>query len=326
MTSSKPRDITFDIVKGIGILLVLIGHVWEMPNGIRQTISSFHMPMFFIVAGYFSRSYSEIDNCWRTIRSYAKRLIPPFVFTIFISFLFFIALGFFKHEWNPAITKILSILWADVTHLKSPWGEVYIGVIWFLLALFWAKVFFLFLSKWEHLVLPISLLISMGALIFHKVLPTTPWCILLGFTALPFVTIGWWIKRYTIPMWLKIGTVVLWVLAIRFSQLDMYCFTWGNYPIDVLGACGGTIVLYWISSQIKEHLRLSANILARLGVWSLAIMCFHDFEIATHLGNRIQVQLGLELPLWAWYIWRYTLTIALAVVVIHIPKIKKIFL
>lgn len=321
----KQRDLTVDIMKGIGILLVLIGHVWRLPDGIHQTIYSFHMPMFFIVAGYFSKSYNEVDNCWKAIQSYAKRLILPFVFTIIISSLFFIVLGLFKHEWNLAITKILSLLWADVSHLTTPWGEVHIGVVWFLLALFWAKVFLLLLSKWEYLVLPISLLIAMGAIIIHTVLPTTPWSIMMGLTALPFVVIGWWSRRNAIPIWLKIASILLWMVAIMASELDMFSFTWENYPLDVLGACGGTMVLYWISSQIKDHLRLSANALARLGVWSLAIMCFHDFEIATHLGNRIQVQFGLDLPLWAWYIWRYALTIAMAVAVVHIPKIKKIF-
>ncbi|KGN82844.1 hypothetical protein HW49_00710 [Porphyromonadaceae bacterium COT-184 OH4590] len=193
------------------------------------------------------------------------------------------------------------------------------------MTLFWAKVCLLFLSKWEHLVLPISFFIAMGALIFHKVLPTTPWCILLGFTALPFVTIGWWSKRYTVPMWLKIGSIALWLLAIRYSQLDMYSFIWGNYPIDVLGACGGTIVLYWISVQIKDHLKFVSRLFARLGFWSLAIMCFHDFEMVTY-ASIVPIYFVLDFPLWAWYIWRYTLTIALAVVVIHIPKIKKIFL
>ncbi len=51
----KQRNLTFDIMKGIGILLVLIGHVWQLPDSIHQTIYSFHMPMFFIVAGYFSK-------------------------------------------------------------------------------------------------------------------------------------------------------------------------------------------------------------------------------------------------------------------------------
>ncbi len=321
----KQRDLTFDIMKGIGILLVLIGHIWQLPDGIHQTIYSFHMPMFFIVAGYFSKSYNEVDNCWKAIQNYAKRLILPFVFTIIISSLFFIVLGLFKHEWNLAITKILSLLWADVSTLNTSWGVVCIGVVWFLLALFWAKVFLLFLSKWEHLVLPIALLIAMGAVIVHKILPATPWSIMMGFTALPFVAIGWWSRRNTIPLWLKILSIILWLVAIAFSELDMFSFTYGNYPVDVLGACGGTIALYWISSQIKEHLKFSAKLLARLGIWSLAIMCFHDFEIATHLGNRIQVYLGLDLPLWAWYFWRYAITIALAVIVVHIPKIKKMF-
>ena len=48
------RDTTFDIMKGIGILLVLLGHVYEW-KAIGHFVYSFHMPLFFIVAGYFSK-------------------------------------------------------------------------------------------------------------------------------------------------------------------------------------------------------------------------------------------------------------------------------
>ena len=41
----------FDILKGIGILLVIVGHTFMKEIG--PYILAFHMPLFFIVAGYF---------------------------------------------------------------------------------------------------------------------------------------------------------------------------------------------------------------------------------------------------------------------------------
>ena len=49
---SKVRDINIDILKGIGMVLVIIGHtgcIWPF----YPAINAFHMPMFFIVSGLF---------------------------------------------------------------------------------------------------------------------------------------------------------------------------------------------------------------------------------------------------------------------------------
>lgn len=50
MTSNK-RDITLDLVKGICIILMVIGHSGA-PIWIHDFIYMFHMPCFFIVSGY----------------------------------------------------------------------------------------------------------------------------------------------------------------------------------------------------------------------------------------------------------------------------------
>jgi acyltransferase len=44
------REVYLDIVKGIGILLVVIGHL-QLDNVIRNFIYAFHMPLFFYVGG-----------------------------------------------------------------------------------------------------------------------------------------------------------------------------------------------------------------------------------------------------------------------------------
>ena len=47
------RNITFDIIKAIGILLVIIGHLADNFKIFIGIIYIFHMPLFFIVSGYF---------------------------------------------------------------------------------------------------------------------------------------------------------------------------------------------------------------------------------------------------------------------------------
>ena len=50
------RDGSVDISKGIGIISVLIGHDMLCPSIIQIVIFSFHMPLFFVLSGYFFHS------------------------------------------------------------------------------------------------------------------------------------------------------------------------------------------------------------------------------------------------------------------------------
>ena len=49
------RSNVIDVFKGLGILLVILGHAWGVPNILQKLIYSFHMPAFFILSGYFFR-------------------------------------------------------------------------------------------------------------------------------------------------------------------------------------------------------------------------------------------------------------------------------
>ncbi len=324
------RDTTFDMMKGIGILLVMIGHAWEIPLEKRFIVYSFHMPLFFIIAGYFSKSYADGQNDFIIVKHYFKRLVPPFVFTTMLTFMFFCFNGFAQNDFTPAIRKLMSLFWADVNVLQTGFGPVNIGVVWFLLALFWAKTFLLFLSRWGKWVLPISFVLSAGALLLHKVFPYSVWCLSLGLVCLPFVAFGWWLRQNKLPLWIKVCLILAWLVAIKISHLDIYSYNWGRYPLDVIGACGGTCFLYLIckllnKDSLKRYIGWLQKSLVYLGFISLAIMCFHCFEMETDLGNYLRALVGINMPVWALYVWRYALTIALAVAAVHVPKIKKIF-
>ena len=40
-----------DMAKGVGIFLVILGHIEYLDPDIKRWISSFHMPLFFVVGG-----------------------------------------------------------------------------------------------------------------------------------------------------------------------------------------------------------------------------------------------------------------------------------
>ncbi|MET0241435.1 MAG: acyltransferase family protein [Sphingobium sp.] len=64
-----------DAAKGIGILLVIAGHVWWRPGAVRDAIYAFHMPLFFILSGYMVKPQPGWALLWRQ----ARTLFVPFV-------------------------------------------------------------------------------------------------------------------------------------------------------------------------------------------------------------------------------------------------------
>ncbi len=43
----------FDILKGIGIILMIVAHTYGPDSVIWNFIYAFHLPLFFIVTGFF---------------------------------------------------------------------------------------------------------------------------------------------------------------------------------------------------------------------------------------------------------------------------------
>lgn len=322
------RDLTFDIMKGIGILLVITAHFFGWNHHVLgESISSFHMPMFFLVAGYFthipSNKYEFHANC----RKYFNRLIPPYLFAQFCLVLWAVVMVVIKNDdVNIAIREFLSLLWADVDGPVTPWGKLSIGVVWFLLALLVSKILLMMISRIKGWAIPVSFSLAILALFFHKIFPYSIFCVSIALCALPFLTIGWWCRSHSFPNWLKFFLVICWIFALIFTKLDMYSFTWTCYPVNVLGACGGSYCLYLISKFIKDKIKILANIFAVLGTWSLAIMCFHYIEMNCRLGNHVLAFFPMAFPLWAKEFFRYILTIGLAGVSVKIPKFKKLFI
>ncbi|CAI0825718.1 Fucose 4-O-acetylase and related acetyltransferases [Serratia quinivorans] len=78
---SKKRDLSFDLLKGTLILLVIIGHVLpgSASSGLRGAIYFFHMPLFLGVTGYFIRRYFLDAGVVSILKKYKWRMIIPYL-------------------------------------------------------------------------------------------------------------------------------------------------------------------------------------------------------------------------------------------------------
>lgn len=162
------RNNIFDCMKGIAIFLVVLGHAIpdatslngissELMRVLHSIIYSFHMPVFFFVAGYFSKFIGDnlVDNIVRR----CKRLLLPYFFVGTIYFPFKLLLSQFA---NKPI-EVLDIL-------KMPLGVNPDGELWFLYVLFFITIVVGIVIKHIHSIhLVISLIIYIIASIFIEV-------------------------------------------------------------------------------------------------------------------------------------------------------------
>lgn len=275
------RDLCFDFMKGFGILAVIAGHCAGMQAYsnvlILKLIYSFHMPMFFIIAGYFYKENCELLN---KLKADFKRLIMPYIITS-IAFLLYEILT----NTNFILCKyiIIAIIWGTgESHTSAIWPTMpHIGPIWFLLALFWCRFFFNLIHIYARRPYMTVLIFAILATAADRYLINLPLGVFPGISAMTFYLIGHLIKKYKdihsrINKCIIVICAICWVLHIFYSKIDMCICYYKYYPIDILGTTFGAILVYTISKMFPMSY---INILmTKLGQVSLIILCFHTLE------------------------------------------------
>jgi polysaccharide biosynthesis protein PslL len=120
-----------DIAKGLGIVLVVMGHndfALISPLA-HKLIYSFHMPMFFFMSGMF---FNPDLPFWSFIRRRFERVLRPFLFTLLL--IYFMSLSFSKVSILVATRRLLKALYGNGHYID--WVQ-----LWFLPHLFVVSLF-----------------------------------------------------------------------------------------------------------------------------------------------------------------------------------------
>ena len=187
------RNETIDIMKGIGIISVVLGHCYLLPSQVIHFIYSFHMPLFFIVAGYFYREKDVISS----LKSDCKRLLIPYIVFASIWVTKFSLSGIILRSDYLASLKCLFVAFyasaGNHTSYYLSWVPD-IGVIWFLLAMFVCKNVFnaLHQLQWGAAIITATAIIATQIDVFLINLPVG---LLVGCSAMIFYQIGYLLKK-----------------------------------------------------------------------------------------------------------------------------------
>lgn len=325
-------------MKGMALILMMYDHLVRTQDSVHQFIYSFHMPLFFILAGIFAKNISAIQSFKEYTRKNAKRLLLPYV----VTFLMLCAWGgiqaIAKQDVGFFLKQFFSMITATIDGYESPWGLIYAGPLWFLIALFWVRELFygiqracMRLSKYkDELIVGISFILSVISVVVRPYLPALPFSFMPAFTAIAFYAVGWYVHNHPQPWWAYVICVVIWPLAILYGHVEIDSCRIDYYPVSFVGACGATYVVYllfklWSNVINKINIKHQAsNIVTPLtwcGVYSLPILCMHTFEMHSDLYYSVMCRI----PTTYERAWGVVIAILFAWVILKIPYLKEVY-
>ena len=184
-----------DFLKGVGILLMVIGHA-SAPYLIKKWIYGFHMPLFFVLAGYtFNLEKWKNNGFSKLVINRAKAYLKPYIVLFIFGFLAQTVFDIISGRSSGTVRYILAGLYSFDIDLPQ------CAPIWFLTCLFLAYMFFWILvnqtTVFRQVILGIIYLLVLVALknlenMFDII--ELPWHIDTALVASVFMLLGYTIK------------------------------------------------------------------------------------------------------------------------------------
>lgn len=283
---------SIDILKGIGIILMIVAHTYGPNYMIWDFIYAFHMPLFFIVAGYFykQRLFSETlkRNCNQIFIQYIALCLIIIILTQIRQ----------PHNFQ---TDIKSTLYG-------------MGPGWFLLAMFMVRLEFHYILNIfpnQHLI--ISLFISIGVCLtthYHDI--SSFLSIFPSLAGLFFLSAGYYIKQHYILDYINkhsfniiLIAFLLWLITSLHGKVELSQCIFKLSIIDFAGSLGGTLLFFKISQLIDKHGHFLKNVLSYAGKYSIIILFFHCIDYCVPFWYPIEPYLPSSLLIPAILIIRF---------------------
>jgi fucose 4-O-acetylase-like acetyltransferase len=302
------RDTTISICKAIAIILMVMGHA-ECPQAISTFIYEFHMPVFFITAGYFF-SLKYIDDEAVFVKKRLKGLYIPFVkwsvfFLIIHNWMFDIGLLNEKYgNITGGVTHPYSFhqaqqnLWNIITAMGS-YDQFLCGTFWFFRGLLVGSIVYLIVFKlldnllrktkrnadFRTLAIPIAVCLIMLLIGAWKTGEGLKIVNLIqgGYREIMgtfFFGCGFLFRQlqqhYRVSLW---STLLCFGVVLLFARLSPACLDWRpsfrqfiSFPLP---AVCGFLMIYNVSSWLNRHNGIVKRFLVYCGNNTLYIFIFH---------------------------------------------------
>ncbi len=294
------RIVYLDVARGIGMLLVVMGHVEYIDIAIRQFIAAFHMPLFFLISGILIQERREEEKNFIALakRKICNMMIPYAIFSI-LSFCI---------EGGRLAVKGLDGWDVVFRQLYQSFCLQGVSTLWFLPALLMSELIFIGLRRksFHKGTVIISAVIVLLCICFnyaerawyfahaesllcgmlHDILSM----LLRNVLCVGFIAVGYyWNKIFAEKMkkvswelfFSCVGGVITYVVVIRNGSMDLRTMSLQFAPLYLISAiCGGLTVITLCRLFVKLPCEPLTKIFAFYGANSLIIMVTHmDFRV-----------------------------------------------
>lgn len=295
-----------DIAKFLCISLVVVGHS-GIKGYVHDWIYVFHMPFFFFVSGFFLRPDNR--HITEIIKKNIKQLIIPYTFFYLITIPFGLVYIHFHgvpvsldYIWKPFVGMVLGL-----DRLIGEYSYFTNGPLWFLLALFWAKLFFYAnrCHKYSLLGLLVSMGISYILFILLKSERLNVWSIAQAFLLYPYLCVGYILNNkfelsariesaHPLTLWrglfltlLCVSIFVPYIGRVEYGSLLM-----GNYPYISFGVAIAGSIMILILSKVLSTISRCKPLFLSMGEGTIVVLAVH--HPIMDIYKFIFIQIGLN--------------------------------
>jgi fucose 4-O-acetylase-like acetyltransferase len=314
---TKNRLAYIDIARGIGILLVVLGHTlaeanYHVQNSavlfLGRLIYSFHMPLFFFLSGVFFRPEIRfLDLLKRRFDS----LLKPYLFTVFL--VYFVSVFYDKAlGLSTALVRIAKALYGNSYYLELYWSQIWFLPILFAINLFAFGFYIIFkrLPAWT-MFLGLLLTLAVGILTINWFMPLR--LALFGrnleLNGLPFsldlvLVCGFFFllgrevynripMEVFSPLWvLVVSGVIMLALNLAFpATLGLNFRVYESPVFNTLEALAGIVFVMSLSQWIEKWGGWASRAFQYYGKISLIVLIFHS-PVQFHLGRKLAALMG----------------------------------
>lgn len=288
---SNKRLSYLDMAKGIGIILVLYGHLIYTSENVRVWISAFHMPLFFVISG-ITLSMGTKDE------KDVKGRISKKAHTLLIPYMWFSIIYFIVDIGNVFLNKITMFDFkANIIATLTFAGK---SVMWFITALFISQVILILLqSKLPDIGVIISVIIiavisCICASLIREVyagneeslgviaMLSLPKSIVRSGTVIPYVAAGYYARKYYDKYRFLADKLYIRIIACIVSFGLCVFISQTNWAVDTNNMILNNPCLYYVGGMLGSLSVISfcsllppIGILERIGRYSLVTMAIH---------------------------------------------------
>lgn len=294
------RIASFDIAKAVALLAVIVGHCsfMGMPTTLVRASYSVSIPLFFIISGYFTR---DMPPSVADARRQARSLLAPYIVTSLIVILLMALRAVLLKEGSFAGTVLLwlkAALFGSGARPSSMIPDIpAIGAIWYLLALFWARIILQALRSTRHAGVLSLCLFYVGVVTKESV--WLPWSIQPALCAVLFLYIGQevrsggYLEPGAVPAALWALLVFVWLYCIRYAgELYLVEASFKHGALDVIGGVAGSLIVLRLSALFADRFVYPASVAAAVGRITLPLFCMHLVGLNVMRWDLILAALG----------------------------------